>query len=315
MRGLLVALFLFSLLTVQAQQKLLVVAQDGSGDYTSVQAAVDAVPAFPEERVEIHIRNGVYREKVIIPTWKTNLSFRGESKDNTILTWDDHAGKDDINTFTSYTLLVQGEGFRAENMTIENTAGRDAGQAVALHVAAGRCAFQDCRILGDQDTLYAGQGGDRQYFLRCYIEGTTDFIFGPATAVFEDCTIHCKKNSYITAASTPEAQPFGFVFLQCTVTASSQAQQVYLGRPWGPFAQTIFIHTTLGRHIRPEGWHNWSKLATGKTAFYAEYRSKGPGAAPKARVTWARQLTRQEAKHFTARNILPGKDSWEFLGE
>ncbi|GHA74896.1 pectinesterase family protein [Pontibacter akesuensis] len=300
---------------VQAQQGRVVVAQDGSGDYTSIQAAVDVVPSFPEKRVEIFIKNGIYREKIIIPTWKSNLSFIGEDKYKTIIRWDDHSGKGDINTFTSYTVLVQGNDFRAENITFENSAGRTVGQAVALHVEADRCVFEDCRIIGDQDTLYAGVNGSRQYYRNCYIEGTTDFIFGPATAVFENCIIHCKKNSYITAASTPEGQAFGFVFLNCTVTASEEATKVYLGRPWRPYAKTVFISTKLGKHIRPEGWHNWSKPEAEKTAFYAEYKSIGPGAAPKARVSWAKQLKRREARKYTVNNILSGNDGWKVISE
>lgn len=211
MKVLTALLFFLSILSVQAQQQRLVVALDGSGDYTSIQAAVDAVRAFPLERVEIFIRNGVYREKIVVPSWKTSISFIGESKENTIIRWDDYSGKGDINTFTSYTVLVQGNGFRAKNITFENTAG-PVGQAVALHVEADRCVFENCNIIGNQDTLYAGVDNSRQYYKDCYIEGTTDFIFGPATVGFENCTIHCKKNSYNTAASTPQGQDFGFVF-------------------------------------------------------------------------------------------------------
>lgn len=312
---LLLMLWSFASLLAQAQPKRIVVALDHSGDYTSVQAAVDAVPSLPEERVEIYIKNGIYREKVIIPTWKTNISFIGESKEKTILQWDDHAGKGDINTFTSYTLLVKGNDFRAENITIENTAGREAGQAVALHVEADRCVFTNCRIIGDQDTLYAGTASSRQYFLDCYIEGTTDFIFGPATAVFENCAIHCKKNSYITAASTPQGQAYGFVFLNCSITASPEATKVYLGRPWRPYAKTVFIKTELGEHIKPEGWHNWNKPEAEQTAFYAEYKSKGGGASPRARVTWSKQLKAKEAKAYTAQQVLCGGDGWKILGE
>ncbi|MFD3000683.1 pectinesterase family protein [Pontibacter toksunensis] len=314
MKVLATLLFFLSMLSVQAQQQRLVVALDGSGDYTSIQAAVDAVRAFPLERVEIFIRKGVYREKIVVPSWKTSISFIGESKENTIIRWGDYSGKGDINTFTSYTVLVQGNGFRAKNITFENTAG-PVGQAVALHVEADRCVFENCNIIGNQDTLYAGVDNSRQYYKDCYIEGTTDFIFGPATAVFENCTIHCKKNSYITAASTPQGQDFGFVFLNCTVTASDEALKVYLGRPWRPFAKTVFINTTLGNHIRPEGWHNWSKPEAEKTTFYAEYRSKGPGASSKARVTWSKQLTAKEVKRYKVKQILSGDDGWQINGE
>jgi pectinesterase len=303
-----IACLLISLAAL-AQPQRLVVAQDGSGDYTSVRQAIDAIPAFPVGGVEVFVRNGVYKEKVIVPSWKTDIRLVGESKEKTIIAWDDYSGKGDINTFTSYTVLVQGNGFRAENITFENTAG-PVGQAVALHVEADRAVFRNCRIIGDQDTLYCGVGGSRQYFVDCYIEGTTDFIFGPATAVFERCIIQCKKNSYITAASTPKGQPFGFVFLNCTVTAADEKLQVYLGRPWRPFAQTVFLNTHLGKHIRPEGWHNWSKPEAEKTAFYAEFNSTGPGASPKTRVAWAKQLTAKEAKRYTLETVLAGTDNW-----
>ncbi|GAB2533190.1 pectinesterase family protein [Rufibacter soli] len=293
----------------QAQQKKLVVAQDGSGDYTTIQTALDAIPAFPEERLEIHIKNGVYKEKLVISSWKTRISFIGEDRDKTIIVWDDYSGKGAINTFTSYTVLVQGNEFRAENLTFENSAG-PVGQAVALHVEADRCVFKNCRILGNQDTIYAGVDNSRQYYVNCYIEGTTDFIFGPATAVFENCTIHTKKNSYITAASTPQGQPHGFVFLNCKLTASPEATKVYLGRPWRPYAQTVFLNTQMGAFIRPEGWHNWKKPEAEKTTFYAEYKSKGPGAAPEKREPWSKQLTKKEAKKLMPEVILAGQDKW-----
>jgi pectinesterase len=293
----------------QAQQKKLVVAQDGSGDYTTIQTALDAIPAFPEERLEIHIKNGLYKEKLVISSWKTRISFIGEDRDKTIIVWDDYSGKGAINTFTSYTVLVQGNEFRAENITFENNAG-PVGQAVALHVEADRCVFKNCRILGNQDTIYAGVDNSRQYYVNCYIEGTTDFIFGPATAVFENCTIHTKKNSYITAASTPQGQPHGFVFLNCKLTASPEATKVYLGRPWRPYAQTVFLNTQMGAFIRPEGWHNWKKPEAEKTTFYAEYKSKGPGAAPDKREPWSKQLTKKEAKKLTPEAVLAGQDKW-----
>ncbi|MBF9255055.1 pectin esterase [Pontibacter sp. 172403-2] len=310
MRLLSVIVLLLSFLYVPAQAQKLVVAQDGSGDYTTIQAAVDAVRAFPLERVEILVKPGTYHEKLIIPSWKTDITLRGENKENTIISWGDYSGKGDINTFTSYTVLVQGNGFRAEDITFENTAG-PVGQAVALHVEADRCVFKNCRIIGNQDTLYAGVDNSRQYYINCYIEGTTDFIFGPATAVFENCTIHCKKNSYITAASTPQGQPFGFVFLNCTITTSNDATKVYLGRPWRPYAQTVFLHTKLSGNIRPEGWHNWNKPEAEKTTFYAEYKSTGPGASPKTRVGWSKQLTRKEAKKYTPATVLAGADNWQ----
>ena len=139
-----------------------------------------------------------------------------------------------------------------------------------------RCIVRNCRLLGNQDTLFAAREGTRQYYKNCYIEGTTDFIFGKATAVFQGCTIKSLVNSYITAAATPDYQTYGFVFFDCTLTADPAAQKVYLGRPWRPQAKTIFIRTGMGAHILPEGWQNWSNPANEKTVLYAEYGSTGP---------------------------------------
>lgn len=279
------------------------VAKDQSGEYTSIQQAINSVPDHSQTIITIIIKSGIYKEKIHVPSWKTNIALVGEDPNTTIISWNDHAGKGDINTFTSYTILVQGNGFRAENLTFENTAGPGAGQAVALHVEADRSIIINCRIIGNQDTLYVGVDNSRQYYKNCYIEGTTDFIFGPATAVFDNCIIYCKKNSYITAASTPKNQPYGLVFLNCIIMVSQEVQGVYLGRPWRPYAKTVFIECDLDELIRPEGWHNWNKPESEKTVFYAEYRSKGKGARPERRVNWSRQLTDEEVKYFTIENI------------
>lgn len=290
----------------------LVVAQDGSGQFRTVQQAIDAAPSQSGQEVVIRIRKGTYQEKLVVPATKTHLTLRGEDRDQTILTFDDHSGKGAINTYTSYSVLVQGADFRAENLTFQNTAGRTAGQAVALHVEADRCTFRNCRILGDQDTLFLAAAGTRQYFYGCFIEGTTDFIFGSSTAVFEGCTIRSKKNSHITAAATPAGQPYGFVFRKCRLTADTAlATNVSLGRPWQPHAQVTYLRTYMGSHIRPAGWDNWKKPESEKTARYAEYRSAGPGAAPNQRVAWARQLSAREARTYTLRRIFAGPAGWK----
>ncbi len=243
--------------------KLLVVAQDGSGDYKTIQEAVNAVRDLSQERVTIHIKPGVYHEKIVIPSWKTKLRLLGENNQTTIITNSDYSGKDNpggkdafgrakYSTYTSYTVLVQGNDFTAENITIENKSGR-VGQAVALHVEGDRAIIKNCRLLGNQDTLYAATETSRQYYKDCYIEGTTDFIFGEATAVFENCTIKNLMNSYITAAATTPKQKFGYVFLNCKLIADSAAKKCFLGRPWRPNARTVFINTEMGSHILPEG--------------------------------------------------------------
>ncbi|GAB3821952.1 hypothetical protein GCM10028895_25150 [Pontibacter rugosus] len=185
---------------------------------------------------------------------------------------------------------------------------------MAVRIDGDKVMFTNCRFLGNQDTLYPHGEKSRQYYKNCYIEGTTDFIFGWSTAVFENCEIYCKKGgSYITAASTLEGTPYGFVFLNCRITGDAPAESYYLGRPWRPFAKTVFINSHLGNMIKPEGWHNWSKPDAEKTSYYAEYNSKGPGANPKARVAWSHKLTKEQASKYTLENIfngwIPGKSS------
>jgi pectinesterase len=287
------------------------IAQDGSGDYRSLVDVMKACKAFPDKRIIIRIKPGVYKEKVEVFSWTTNVSWIGEDPNTTVVTFDDYSGKGQLTTFSSYSVKISGAGFYAENITFENSAG-PVGQAVALFVEADRCMFVNCRFLGNQDTIYGGGESSRQYFKNCYIEGTTDFIFGGATAVFENCIIHSKKNSYITAASTPEGKAFGYVFLQCELTATPEATQVYLGRPWRNFAKTVFINTTMGKHILPEGWHNWSKRDAEKTTFYAEYKSTGPGASDQSRVGWSNILTEAQASQYTIEKIF---GDWNVVGK
>ncbi|KUJ63569.1 pectate lyase [Flavobacteriaceae bacterium CRH] len=284
----------------------IIVAQDGSGDFTKIQDAINASPSFPYEKVVINIKNGTYNEKVRIPEWNTHLSLIGESKENTIITFDDNFKKINLgrnSTFYTYTVLVEGDDFSASNLTIKNTSG-DNGQAIALSVVSNRAKILNCSILGNQDTLYLSGKDAKQYFKDCYIEGTTDFIFGGATALFENCEIKSIKNSYITAASTPQGIPFGFVFKNCRLTASNEATAVYLGRPWRIYAKTVFINCQMQKHIKPEGWENWSKPEAEKNAFYAEYNSTGEGFQPTKRVSWSHQLKKTEAEKYTLENIL-----------
>jgi pectinesterase len=308
---------------LSAQEKYpdtITVAHDGTGNYKTIQEAVNSVRDLGERRVRIFIKNGIYREKLVIPTWKTNISLIGESADSTIITGNDFSGKPvasgsdafglpKFSTFTSYTVLVQGNDVILENLTIENTAGR-VGQAVALHVEGDRVIVRHCRIRGNQDTLYTAKEESRQYYNHCFIEGTTDFIFGEATCVFDSCTIRSLTNSYITAAAQRAAQEFGYVFFDCRLIAAPEATKVYLGRPWRPYAKTVFIRTEMGAHIIAEGWNAWPGDAMfpdkEKTAFYAEYESKGAGAGIAKRVPWSKQLSKKETKKYTRENILKG---------
>ncbi|UII31812.1 pectinesterase family protein [Fulvivirga ulvae] len=282
-----------------------VVALDSSGDYTSIQEAINSSKAFPYQRVIIKIKNGIYREKVRIYAWNPHVSLIGEDKEKTIIAYDDHFKRIDQgrnSTFHTATLAVEGNNFYASNLTIQNTAG-NVGQAIALSVNANKVVIENCNIEGNQDTLYTSGEGFRQYFDRCHIEGTTDFIFGNATVLFTNCTIHSKADSYITAASTPQNEPFGYVFMHCTLTADEQVNKVYLGRPWRKYAKTVFVETAIGDHVVAEGWSSWSGEEA-NDAFYAEYNCTGPGYKPEARVSWSHQLTAAEATKYNLDNIL-----------
>jgi pectinesterase len=240
----------------------------------------------------------------------------GESADSTIVTFDDYFDK--INrgrnsTFYTYTLFVQANDFRLENITVENSAG-PVGQAVALHVEGDRCVFVNCRILGNQDTMYAAGKFSRQLFTNCTIEGTTDFIFGEATVLFENCAIYCKTDSYITAASTPEGKPFGFVFQHCKITASENAKKVYLGRPWRIYAKVAFLNCEMGSFVLPEGWHNWSKPESEKTTVFAEFGNTGAGAVTAHRVSWSHQLSKKDAGNYSKERIFVPL-GWEKISE
>ncbi len=306
--------------TLFAQDKfILTVSQDGKGDFSTIQQAVDASKAFPDQRVTIFVKNGTYREKVRVPSCNSQLSIIGESADKTILTFNDffnRIGKGRNSTFYTGTLTVEANDFVLENITVENFAG-PVGQAVALHVEGDRCLFVNCRFLGSQDTLYAAGRFSRQYFLRCYVEGTTDFIFGEATALFEECEIHCKADSYITAASTPEGKPFGFVFNGCRINAAGGVTKVFLGRPWRSFAKVAYLNCEMGSFIRPDGWDNWSKAENEQTAQFAEYGNHGEGALLSGRVGWSKKLSEKQVSAYTKEQIfvplgweLPMKKNW-----
>ena len=301
----------------------LVVSRDGTGEFRTIDEAIEVCRAFMDYTKVIYVKKGVYKEKLIIPSWLTNITICGEDRDNTIITWDDHAnikmpvgGLDSeaavkgkpMGTFRTYTIKVQGSYITLKDITIENNAAK-LGQAVALHTEGDHILVQNCRLLGNQDTVYTGVGGTRVAFYDCYIEGTTDFIFGPSIAWFQNCEIHSKANSYITAASTPAGQKYGYVFYKCRLTADKDVDKVYLGRPWRPFAATIFMDCELGKHIRPEGWHNWNNAKNEDTARYAEYGNKGEGASTKNRVKWSKQLSKKEAAKVTLLDAF-GEDCW-----
>lgn len=292
----------------------LVVARDGSGEFRTIQEAVEVCRAFMEYTKVIYVKKGTYKEKIIIPQSLKNVQIVGEDRDNTIITYDDHANirmpgtEQKMGTFRTFTLNVRGFGITFKNLTIENNAPK-LGQAVALHTEGDRLSFINCRILGNQDTIYTGNEGTRLFFKGCHIEGTTDFIFGPSIAWFEDCTILSRRNSYITAASTPQNQQYGYIFNNCRIVAGEGVDKVYLGRPWRDYGYTLFMNCEMGKHICPEGWHRWEPQRE-KTARYMEYNNRGEGADTSKRVGWSRQLTKKEAKEITIEKVFTINSNW-----
>ncbi|WP_439479626.1 pectinesterase family protein [Chryseobacterium aquaticum] len=290
------------------------VAQDGSGDFTSIQKAINSIRDFGPAEALVKIKAGIYHEKIVIPSSKHKITFQGGNKENTIITNDDYSGKTDalgekMTTFNSYTFLVMSDDIKISDITIQNRSCNQ-GQAVALHVEGDRFMMKNSNILGCQDTVYTGGNHSRQYYENCFIEGTTDFIFGSATVVFRNCIIKSLANSYITAASTDQSKSFGYVFFDCKLIAKEGITKVFLGRPWRPYAKTVFINTEMGSHIVPEGWNPWKgdKMFPDKekTAYYAEYESKGEGGNISKRVSWSHQLTKKELKNYTLEKIFNG---------
>lgn len=292
----------------------LVVARDGTGQFRTVDEAIEVCRAFMDYHKVIFVKKGTYKEKLILPSWLQNIEICGEDRDLTVITYDDHANirtperPNGMGTFRTYTIKVEGNGITFKNITIENNSAR-LGQAVALHTEGDRLTFINCRFLGHQDTIYTGVAGTRLFFKDCYIEGTTDFIFGPSTAWFEHCDIFCKANSYITAASTPQEITYGYIFNNCTVSCAPDVTKVYLGRPWRDYGYTLFMHCSLPAQIRPEGWHHWEEQRK-QTARYLEFENTGEGAATDKRAAWSRQLTKKEAKAVTLQNVFMHTDQW-----
>lgn len=312
---LLTAIFLISIISLAsfAQPGFdATVSKSGDGQYKTVYEAIMAAPQdvpSASRPWRIHVRPGIYRELIYVQQERHDIHLIGDDSLTTIITMDLQAnlpGPDGkaIGTFRTPTAQIDGNGFSAENITFENSAG-PVGQAVALRVDASQASFRNCRFLGWQDTLFLNRG--TQFFLNCYIAGHIDFIFGGAAAWFENCTIHCLRDGYITAASTPQSEPFGFVFSHCRITGEKDAR-VYLGRPWRGFGSTTFLYTDMSDVIRPEGWHNWTGPEREKTARYAEYGNAGVGAAKTQRVAWVRQLSQKEAQKITLIKVLKGWD-------
>ena len=313
-------LLLLVTLSIQAANKYdnpdtLFVARDGTAEFRNIDDAIEVCRAFMDYHKVIFVKKGIYKEKLIIPSWLTHIEICGEDRDKTIITYDDHANiklpgtEKPMGTFRTYTLKIEGSNITLKNITIENNSAR-LGQAVALHTEGDKLLFINCRFLGHQDTIYTGVGGTRLYFKDCYIEGTTDFIFGPSTAWFENCTIRSKINSYVTAASTPADQTYGYVFNHCKLIADEGIDKVFLGRPWRPYAYTLFMNCDLGKHIRQEGWHNWGNKDNEQTARYLEYNNTGEGSDKSNRVAWSKQLTKKEAQKITPEVVFNQETKW-----
>lgn len=288
----------------------IIVDRNGTGHFRNIQQAIDSVRAFnPKGQTTIFIKKGYYKEKIDLPTYICNVRLVGEDREQTIINYDDHANINKMGTFRTYTFAIRGNDIIVENLTVENSA-EQLGQAVALHVEGDRIIFRNCRFLGNQDTIYLGREASRQYFENCYIEGTTDFIFGPSTTWFEKCQVRCKRNSYITAASTPQNQLYGYIFSNCTVSMAEGVNAVYLGRPWRPYAMTLFRNCQLPSGIRPEGWDNWRNPENEKNVRYMEYNNHGAGSLTTKRVAWSKIMTDKEALLYTIENVFKGCDGW-----
>jgi pectin methylesterase-like acyl-CoA thioesterase/dienelactone hydrolase len=290
---------------------VITVAQDGSGNYKTVQSAFDAIPLANKKPFIIYIRNGIYKEKLLLDSTKNFVILIGEDKFKTILIYNDHTGKlspsgDTINTRTSWSFKIMADDFTAKNITFQNDAGFTAGQAVAVESDGDKAIFKNCRFIGNQDVLFTNSDKSRQYFENCYIEGTTDFIFGSSTVWFEKCHIHSRKSSYVTAASTPKEKEFGYIFNDCVLTGDTTLHNVSLGRPWRPYAQVLYMHCYIGSHIKPDGWSNWNNTENYKTARYAEYKNYGPSSEPGKRVEWSKQLNDEEIKKYMMEIVLNG---------
>jgi pectin methylesterase-like acyl-CoA thioesterase/acetyl esterase/lipase len=295
------------------KSKSIVVAKDGTGDFLTLRAAVDYISKNKAPR-RIFVKKGIYEEKILIDSTLSYLTIEGENKMNTVISFDDHTGKlsssgDTINTRTSWTFKIEAANFTATDITFRNNAGFSAGQAVAVESDGDEANFYNCRFIGNQDVLFTNGENSKQFFRHCYIEGTTDFIFGSSTVFFEKCTIYSKKNSHITAASTPEGRKYGYVFSDCVLLGDTSLHNVSLGRPWRPYANVVYLNCYMGPHIKAEGWSNWNNTDNYKTARFAEYHSYGPGANPLSRLPWTKQLSGEQARLISPLNVF-GRGKW-----
>lgn len=301
------------------------VATDGSGNYTTVQAAINAVPANSTSRTAIFIKNGTYPEVVTVPSNKINVCLIGESETGVKITYGNAANLTNPATGTAYgtggsaTFFSNGAGLYVNNLTIENSAGTANGPALAINITSDQTVFNAVKFLGRQDTWYGSNC--RVYLKNCYIEGTTDFIFGSATAYFDGCSLYSYGGSALTAANTADYITYGLVFNGCTVTGASGVSTV-MGRTWGGYAATAFVNSSLSGIISAAGWNDWGNTANDATARYCEYGNTGAGASTTGRVSWDKLLTSAQAANYTSYlNVLkttysssPITDNWDPTG-
>lgn len=319
-----------------------IITHDGTGDFTSVQAAIDAIPVSNRAPTILLVRMEEFHEKVIVN--KDNVRIIGEARDRTIIAWNGAAK--DLNeegqqkgTFLSYTMLITGNNVEIANITIRNDAGdgRDVGQAVAVYAAGDRGVFRNVRMTGSQDTLFCGptmpkvardalprvipEGvpsvgdcppvGNRQYFEDCIIQGDVDFIFGPYRCWFERCTLFMNaRGGLYTAANTPKELPYGFVFHNCVLTGACEPGMAYLGRPWRAYARTVFIDCEMDECVSPQGFSDWD-AAKPVTERYAEYGTRGARADQSTRHPRQKRMTAEEAAVITVREVIGGYDRWD----
>jgi pectin methylesterase-like acyl-CoA thioesterase len=302
----------------------IIIAKDGSGNYSTIQAAINAVPDNSSQRTFVYVKNGIYNEKVLIPASKQNLSLIGQDSAKTILTFNDFAGAPGGSTDLSYTIDIKAQGFYAENIKIKNTYGQGS-QAVALMTEGDQQVFKNCSATGFQDTHYPKQPNTRSYYLNCFIEGATDFMFGSGTVFFEECKINCISGGQYTTAPSGSTREFGLVYNNCSITSNSNvlAQSFFLGRPWKDFAKTVWINTKMGPHIKDVGWAVWTTSGADAdnhlTGYFGEYNSMTLAGAPinlTPRASWDVRLTTPQAARYTIDNVFNygvGLSTWNPL--
>lgn len=314
----LLTLFAFcSLFAVRAfaEETVYTVDCNGEGDFRTVQECLDALPSKPDGWRTVRILPGTYREKVTLDVYKNCVRIVGVGGAEEVrIVWNDFSGRVvdgyEMSTYDTWTLSLQADDVILEGLTVENDAGR-VGQAVALETRGDRIHINRCRLVGDQDTFFTKGYVSRVWVTDSWIEGTTDFIFGPSIVLFDRCRIHAKADSFLTAASTTERNLYGYVFRDCRVTADTSVGRLYLGRPWKSTARTVWIRCELPAAICPEGWRDWHDSARKGDVYYAEYRCTGPGADRRGRVAWSCELTDEEAAFYTPERIFAKKTGSE----